>query len=403
MRRPGSGERTGRRVRLSIAIAIAGLAAGCSPAPVVPSQAPPATAPPRAQAPAWPDVVWVSSDLDDPPAGTTSERAVAVAGSRLGFVAVGVAEATGRARGSLWFSPEGSVWRRAGAALDLEGVSMVDVTATDDAFVAVGTIYGDRDRGIPTRTVTLRSDDGERWERLPEDPAAPESYSGTVAASATGFLSTSFTLDADGLVVRTSDDGRSWRDIPADALGDAAGGIGTPVWTGEGWIATGVRTGSPVVLRSADGGAWTATALEPPADGGGIATDAFAGAWGALAIGITGRGCEATSPCDHRRVAWWSSDGVSWLRAAETDRAIEQGLVVAAGDRGVISVSGLDAWSCPDGRRWRSLGQPSLDGTQVNDAVVRGNLVVAVGDTYRDDSTSFPTFLTAGPPLVLTE
>jgi hypothetical protein len=318
-------------------------------------------------------------------------------------VAVGVAERPGLERGSLWFSPDGLSWRRVADDVALDGVSLVDVAATDEAFVAVGTILGDRFLGIPTRTVVLRSDDGDTWVRLADDPTTPEAYAGAVAASPGGFLMTTFTLDADGLVLRSSPDGGMWQTIAPERYGDAANGLSAPTWAGDGWIAAGVRFGSPVVLRSADGRDWAATRLEAPDADGDIATDVFAGAWGMLAVGIASSGCGPDGSCAGRRVAWWSSDGATWGRTTEGEAPIEQGLVIPDGNRGVISVSGLDAWSSPDGWRWESLGQPAMDDMQVNDAVVKDNLVVAVGDTYRDDATSYPSFLLAGPPLVVTE
>ena len=358
--------------------------------------------PPRADAEAWPHVSWSSSHVPIAPPGYASERTAAVAGSAAGFVAVGSAERLGAERGSLWFSRDGANWVRVGEDLDLFGVSLSDVAATDRAFVAVGTVFGDRDSGIPTRTVTLRSPDGVTWERLADDPTAPEAYAGAVAASDRGFLMTSFTLDADGLRIQTSDDGRTWLTQPPDGYGDAASGVSAPTWVGDGWIAAGVRFGSPIVVTSPDGATWVATRLEPPEDDGDIATDVFAGSWGSLAVGIATEGCGSPNGCAGHRVSWWSTDGVVWGRTDGADPAIEQGLVVADGDRGVVSISGPDAWASPDGWRWDSLGQPGFDDTQVNDAMVLGNVIVGVGDTYRDDGTSYPTFFVGGPTLIVT-
>jgi hypothetical protein len=55
---------------------------------------------------------------------------------------------------------------------------------------------------------------------------------------------------------------------------------------------------------------------------------------------------------------------------------------------GLLAIDGASAWSSPDGWAWRPLPAPGDGSMLVADAVVDGDVVVAVGAVYGDDGIS---------------
>jgi hypothetical protein len=68
---------------------------------------------------------------------------------------------------------------------------------------------------------------------------------------------------------------------------------------------------------------------------------------------------------------------------------------VPAGDHGLLAITGADAWSSPDGWAWRTLPEPGDGAVGVDDAVVRGDVIVAVGAENAEDGSSVGRILVA--------
>ncbi len=151
------------------------------------------TAPPPLDLPPWPEITWGGAFFAQPPDGFTSERVAAVAASEAGFVAVGVAEAIGRAQGQIYFSGDGVEWDRVGVPGTLEGVSLLDVAAGPGGFVAIGDVAGDPFLASETGIVLFHSPDGRRWERVPDVPGLVAGLASGIGGGTSGYVALGFT------------------------------------------------------------------------------------------------------------------------------------------------------------------------------------------------------------------
>lgn len=357
------------------------IVAACGPAPL-----PAATAPPEpADAVPWPELDWAEAEVPAINAPVT-EHLAAVAANEPGFVAVGFREMVGTRDGVIAFSPDGKQWDRVGAAAVLREVELVDVAAGPGGFVAVGTASVE---GVPATTVMFRSADARSWERI-VPPGALDTYAWSVGGGPSGYLATGNTVDG-GPASWLSADGATWQRVPNDALGAAAGGLLDPRSEGDAWIALGTVRNAPAFLRSADGIGWTSTPIGP--------TDTYAdrlvaGRWGYLAQGGQGS-CGLFSSCGSELLTWWSDDGTTWARLPAEEALQGGGAMAEAGDRGVLRVSGLSAWSSTTGWSWTQLPNPGDGNAGLNAAVVRDDTIVAVGEQYLQDGRSVIRILVA--------
>lgn len=361
---------------MAVGLVAALLSAACEPAP------PPAVTPPPAPGDVvpWPDdLVWAQADLPPAPRFAT-EHIAAVAADGSGFVAVGFREVAGQRDGVVWFSSDGRSWEIVGVPAAFAGVDMVDVAAGVGGFVAIGSSLGEA--GVVT--VVYRSDDGRIWERLAV-PGAANTYASSVAGGPSGYVAAGNSGDG-GSAVWISRDGRTWERVARDALGAGGSGVIDPRADGAGWVALGSNVQAPVLLRSTDGIAWTATSIEPTTEA--YAHHLVVGRWGHLVQG--GRGsCGPLATCPAETVTWWSGDGGTWGRVpADGALATDVTVLVEAGDHGVIGLDGASAWSSATGWDWAPLPEPGDGSAGVNAAVVRGDVIVAVGDEYLEDGSS---------------
>ena len=261
--------------------------------------------------------------------------------------------------GAIWFSADGSTWSEAGDARS-STTSPWSTSRRPTAFVAVGTIFGDRARqadprgSASTAVVVFRSVDGAGG------------LQGEVAAATTRLLA--HIVHASGLAA--GPDGGAGR---RRAYGGSSG-IGSPYWTGQDWIAAGVIAGPCCGWRR-----------EPPGRPDRvIATDVFGdrGArwpWGRDPV-VSARGWRGVVVVVER-----------WSDLGPDDR---HGISGASwpGDGAASSASGL-AWASPDGS---ALAVVPVGTLQVNDATV----LIAwspSGRWTREDGSTCP--LIAGPPL----
>lgn len=381
----------GRAALLAAVVAVG----GCGDA-----NPPTITAPPApVDAVAWPEVTWGGTFVDRPPAGFTSERLIAVTGSELGFVAVGVAEAVGLERGQAWFSADGIEWERTGPDQVLDDVSLIDVAAGPGGFVALGDHIGDERHGDRSRPVLLRSRDGQRWERIADVPGVPGGFATAIGGGPSGYVAVGFTDPEPGSILLVSADGVAWQLIDPATAGDILDGIGAPIAVDGGWLAVGSPGGALAVLRSMDGTTWEATTVEGSDTNGTHLSRVLEGPNGLIATGGASDGCGPFSSCPGQSVGWWSQDGVAWGRIPGMDPAIAHGALTVHPERGFVAVTGREARSSPDGRTWTSLGEIADGESGAVDVAVRGDRIVVVGDLYEPDGSTRALFWVGGPDI----
>jgi hypothetical protein len=272
---------------------------------------------------------------------------------------------------------------------------MLDVTAAPGGFVALAIALPDRAMAAP-HTVFFRSADGRRWQRLAGVPGADATYPASLTGDETGVVATG--TDAEGRTVlwRSIDgetfDRTSFAEPVADELID-------PHLSPGGLVALGSGNRPPLLLRSGDAKSWTSAPIDPAPQT--TATRLVVGDWGYLVQGLWDPGCEAAAECELSSIGWWSPDGRTWTRLPDRDTPIGNGasIVVPAGEHGVIAIDGASAWASPNGWGWQPLPEPSDGSMVVFDAVVSGDLIVAVGAVSGEDGTGDSAILVAGPPV----
>jgi hypothetical protein len=309
--------------------------------------------------------------------------AAVVAGAD-GFVAVGYSENDGVRDGLIWFSEDGASWVSVGAPGALDAVELVDVAWASHGFVAlgVGTLGAAAER---PNAVFLRSRDGLVWDRLEQVPGSAETYPAWLAGGAAGVVAAG--TDTDGApAVWRSLDGRSFERVAIDLAPDLS--VIDPQAIDDGYVALGGTGRPPVLLQSRDAVRWTATQID-------LATDVSAarlipGRWGLVVQGAWAPTCAANASCPASAIAWWSQDGSDWGRLPGDGSPVSNGgsIVVPAGMHGLLAIDGASAWASPDGWAWRPLPEPGDGSMLVNDVVVLGDVIVAVGAVYGEDGLS---------------
>jgi hypothetical protein len=344
----------------------------------------------------WPDIVWSTVDevaSDDPGEG---EQAVAVTVGPGGFVAVGYREGEASRDGLAWFSADGRAWTRVVADDAFAGVEMLDVAAAPGGFVALGMAVRDEAADRP-HAAFFRSADGRRWERLADVPGADDTYPEWLTGGEDGVVATGTDADGGTVLWRSADgrvfDRRTFDEPVADELTD-------PHLSSEGIVALGSGNRPPLLLQSSDARTWTDAPIDPAPETS--ATRLIFGDWGYLVQGVWDPGCDATAAeCEQRSIGWWSPDGRTWTRLPDRDTPIGNGasIVVPAGDHGVVAIDGASAWASPNGWGWQPLPEPGDGSMVVFDAVVAGDLIVAVGAVSAEDGTGRSAIIVAGPPV----
>ena len=382
------------RRRWSIGLTVAGVAllalAGCVPAP---SPSPALTPPPLpSDALAWGDLVWSPGTIVDPPGGAAfADQVSAVTAGPGGFVAVGYHELGPTRDGEIWFSADGVDWTAVGRPGLLTGVEPLDVEVGPDGYRLLGTASGGP-LGDHVQAVVFGSRDGRTWERLPVLPGGLDTFAQSIAVAEGRVLVTGFDGEGEPAAWLARDGGGFER---IDATGTGGASLVDPEPVGDGFVALGGLDGPPTVLRSTDGLDWIATPVDVGSEG--VATGLVVGRWGSVIQGLLAPGCGASASCAGFPIAWWSGDGTTWGRLPEEGSPVANGgsIVVPAGDHGFVAVDGASAWSSPDGWHWRPLPEPGDGAVGMEDAVVAGEVIVAVGTEYFEDATRAGRILVA--------
>jgi hypothetical protein len=195
----------------------------------------------------------------------------------VGLVAVGVdgyREASYDHRAAAWVTEDGVTWQRATpnqrALVGEGGLSMNDVVAVEDGYVAVGTesIDVDDDGNADQHAATWFSPDGITWTRIAHDPTVFGDYGDHISMSAvavgpSGFVAVGGGGRGDGRhgVVWASSDGMSWSrmaDDPAFA-GRNGAWIGDVIATAEGFVAVGAEEDHADWMYGGYAAVWVAT------------------------------------------------------------------------------------------------------------------------------------------------
>lgn len=335
----------------------------------------------------WPDIVWSTADgvtggqADDAESG---EMVAAVVAGAEGFVAVGYRENDGVRDGLIWYSADGVSWTSVGPRGALDAVELVDVAQAPDGFVAlgIGSLGAAAER---PNAVFLRSRDGRSWDRLGQVAGSADTYPAWLAGGADGVVAAG--TDADGApAVWRSPDGRSFERVAINVPADLS--VIDPQATDGGYLALGGSGGPPVLLRSSDAVRWTGTQIDVAADV--YAARLIPGHWGLVVQGAWAPTCAANASCPASAIGWWSQDGSGWGRLPGDGSPISNGgsIVVPAGTHGLLAIDGASAWASADGWAWRALPEPGDGSMLINDAVVLGNVIVAVGAAYGEDGIS---------------
>jgi hypothetical protein len=354
---------------------------GCAPAP---SPTPSITAPPLpADVVPWPDVTWSMSEGVDGGEGGSDAQVAAVTAGPGGFVAVGWWDDGPDRNGLIWFSDDGQSWSSVGGPGQLDSVGLVDVVESPAGYVALGVgALGGIDR---PHAVFLASPDGRTWSRLGQVPGSADTYPEWLAGSHDGVLAAGSDAAGDP-AVWSSPDGRSFERVTLEL--PAGLSVSDPQAVDGGYAALGGPGSPPSMLRSKDGTAWSATPIDGAADV--FATRLVPGKWGWVVQGSWAPTCAGDASCPASAMAWWSGDGGAWGRLPSDGSPAATGgsIVVGAGMHGLLAIDGASAWSSPDGWAWRPLPEPGDGSMLVTDAVVVGDVIVAVGAVYGDDGSS---------------
>lgn len=380
-----------RRLVFTLALAVGVAACGGNGPPGL-------SAPPAATDPVpWPKLEWTGNGVLAPEDLAEGESIVAVAAGTHGFVAIGDDIRSGTIR----WSADGTDWVRVDDPAALANVYLVDVAAGPDGYVVVGTTTGDPQSPHPAKVVVVTSRDGRTWDRRREALGDARGHAASVSAGPSGYLLTADSTDA-GVTAWRSRDGQIWEPMaPASMM---EGGPVRPVADPHrgGWIALGPNVGSPVALHALPAGTWTSVPIDR---GNYISAHHIAiSSFGYLAIGRQGD-CGPISECVEGPIAWASVNGVEWVRVPMDRLPFGMGSVHlgVSEAHGFVAVRGDLAWSSADGWTWAQITGPADDRFEVEDVVVAGDQIVAVGQRSLADGSQVGHIVVAWPALDVPE
>ena len=338
----------------------------------------------------WTGIRWTELEPADPLAHVRS-----VTRWRGGFVATGDLVVAGTsARSKVWISADGGTWEPLEADVFGPSTVVVGVAPVADGVVAFTLQSGhDQYAGEPDRNPsnpwqwTLEepwqswtSTDGRTWTAHP-GPSFTVSPSTILAGAGSDLVA--LVLDMRQPLAFTRD-GIAWETASLDAFpGGPAGWKATSfVAFAPGFVAVGSAPTGSVAIASADGRAWTSSAIPETCPVG----DLTAGPAGLILAGQEG---DYHSPTE----VWCSSlDGRSWRRLSgypplgvssaddECRGVCPNGILLGDGERMVAyrGGSGQAGWTSFDGRSWRRLTFSGGEPEGWNDWQVR-TLLLPIG------------------------
>jgi hypothetical protein len=277
------------------------------------------------------DGAWTLVTVGSRTVSIVSGALVGVAHGPQGWIAVGNAISPGATQPVVISSGDGVHWQAAAATFPGPGPVITGVAASQEGYVAVGTL-----QATYSREATWWSADMRHWSAgndtnitLDGSKAASLMY-GVVASPGAGFVAAG--TDQAGSLCWVSANGQEWTEYPvAPAQGPAAvftqvasGANGVTVAAGEA-----TRTGDiPVLAFSTDGGQQWSPLIELVAPGGqGTVTALSQTAAGFIVAGQVG-------PAGARRAVTWnlpgSPDSSSWSAVSPVPSGVPEVTALAA-------------------------------------------------------------------------
>jgi hypothetical protein len=340
---------------------------------------PAATPPPLPSGAAvWSSIEWQAVEAEQPIRASEEQfdQPVAVAAGPGGWVAVGSnSDVTGYV-GRIWQSADSVAWDLLDSAL-LDGLELVEIAATPDAFIAIGT--NSTNPNDPTASV-LHSPDGRSW-------TVAETIQGAWAASiASGPAGFALVLQVgERTEVLLSADGRTWQPVPEAEIGQYW--IADIAWDSDGWIAAGSAGNRAVVLRQRGGG-WTeeAVPVSEPVDGilDVNAYQVVPGRWATLVLGLDNSDecAEDDDFCPRFQAGWVSTNQGEWTRLPDSNWLFDRGYGVRvhpARDAGFVYFLGDEVLLSANGWEWTAVAGSPPGAALTNDLVVTEDRLIAVG------------------------
>jgi hypothetical protein len=350
----------------------------------------------------------ISTEPDAEGIVSASSSATAAAAGPKGVVAVGSVSGRFNSVAAVWYSPDGQAWERIPHDDDVFGAPtadgntmLLDVAASGDGFVAVGTSF----TGEHTGAVWV-SADGRTWDRVAIGFDAT-----SIAATKDGWLAAG---GSDGnAAVWSSPDGVNWTEIESGSfhsethrlmIFDVASDGNTIVAVG-GSDAVDHREERPVIWTSTDGTQWSRVTDEtgtfdiPVGDGIQTVT---AGPNGYVAIGQE-RLSEGGDP--GYGAVWYSPDGLTWQRTRLGDQTV--GTIIpswpVAGPDGYVLLTNSwiqagpspQLWTSIDGTSWTAPAPSGVSGFVDGAAVMIDEQLILFGNEYTQEDVA--TDVAIGP------
>ncbi len=301
--------------------------------------------------------------------------------------------------GALLHSDDGITWSVLPGAVPGTGGSWIGGLAATRSAAAVsgdevtGYFNTDDDETAPRQTAIWVSGDGMSWPAVTNANVFDGFAVLDLVASRDAFVGVGSTGGATtaASVLLGSPDGTTWRLVPLPAPSAAAASAGSIVATGSGFIVLGEVDGVTAAWRSPDGATWTRLSLSAPG----------ATFYGAAAAGdrllLSGQMTvpDPSSDEGERSVAtlWLSTDGgQTWsdagLKLGNADFvsvfSVADGLLAIASPH--LVTDGMRAWVSSAGSDWQRLrmtdaGKALGDAVAPSSVAISGSRVVLVGST----------------------